>query len=296
MEFTDADVLMGRGKRVGEHPGNVEFREIMNLYRKEYVSANRTVKSAIARKAIAHIRDTGARFLEQVGPNGEWVLVEETRVIEKACQALREKVVPRSRKPQPKATKPPVKKKNPSTAKKSKTVKSSKTKARRSSPVLSESDDEDGALAILASMRKKIIQDESPILRIYQANDNDMLYKLFKFNRQHGHCAVPPDWADDTQLADWCTWQRQVYRETNAGYRKPLTKETERIEKLQDVGFVWDYDAWIWDRNYAALKLSPSQPPESVQIWLDDVRAQHREGRVSKARLEQLRRVGIVLY
>lgn len=46
------DVLMGRGKATTQHPGNVQFRRFVDIYREEYRAAGRTGKQYIVSKAV----------------------------------------------------------------------------------------------------------------------------------------------------------------------------------------------------------------------------------------------------
>jgi hypothetical protein len=63
----------------------------------EYVACRRAAKPVIARKIMSIVHSRGARFLKRMklSDKGEseiygWVEIEESRVYEKVCQALRE--------------------------------------------------------------------------------------------------------------------------------------------------------------------------------------------------------------
>jgi len=62
---------------------------------------------------------------------------------------------------------------------------------------------------------------------------------LEEYQKEHGNCFVPPMYAKDQGLANWCTKQRRMYK--LAGKESPswpLT--TERIRILNGMGFSWD--------------------------------------------------------
>jgi hypothetical protein len=88
------DVLLGRGKQISEWPGNVHFRQVVNKFRVEYVTANRDSKVSIAKRVIALIHKDGGRFLQETEPgSGDYYSISKARAVEKCCQALREKQI-----------------------------------------------------------------------------------------------------------------------------------------------------------------------------------------------------------
>lgn len=102
-KILEEDVLMGRGKRVSEWPGNIHFRQVINRFRDDYSKAARSKKVEIAKQVMACIHEIGGRFLKENedevtsnanssgGSSTTWVVVEPARAVEKTCQALREK-------------------------------------------------------------------------------------------------------------------------------------------------------------------------------------------------------------
>lgn len=70
------------------------FRQIINKFRHEYVSAARDRKVVIALRVIDIVAKNGSRFLQETEPgSGQYYRISDARAIEKCCQALREKVV-----------------------------------------------------------------------------------------------------------------------------------------------------------------------------------------------------------
>lgn len=60
---------------------------------------------------------------------------------------------------------------------------------------------------------------------------NDMLQRLVKYKKKHGHCDVPSSCPSEPDLANWVANQR---------HRKKLgSLAVERMRKLEAVGFVW---------------------------------------------------------
>jgi len=68
---------------------------------------------------------------------------------------------------------------------------------------------------------------------------------LRTFKRQHGHCLVPR-WhmQGKYKLGQWVAVQR--YRKANLS--------SERMRRLDDIGFVWSWRDLLWEKNFAALK------------------------------------------
>jgi len=101
---TDSDVLFGRGSAISSHPGNVRFRSIVESHKPEFRSADRMGKRPIAQKIVnaIHREPTNGWFLmeDPEAPESEasdainlrsWVIVDNTKAINKTMHRLREK-------------------------------------------------------------------------------------------------------------------------------------------------------------------------------------------------------------
>jgi hypothetical protein len=88
----DTDVLLGRGNGIANYPGNLMFREVVSEHRKAYECAYRCEKQRVAHEVINQISkfDPPGRFIE-LTKEGTYILVPFEKVLEKTCQALREK-------------------------------------------------------------------------------------------------------------------------------------------------------------------------------------------------------------
>lgn len=88
------DVLLGRGSGPNDHIGNINFRKLISTRRKEYNGTNaRVEKGRIAKEIIdyVHSLDPPGRFLEKLDRNStSWVVVKQSKALEKAKQALRQ--------------------------------------------------------------------------------------------------------------------------------------------------------------------------------------------------------------
>lgn len=122
-----------------------------------------------------------------------------------------------------------------------------------------------------------------------------MFAALSEYKRQHGHCEVPDDHSANPQLGFWVSTQRQA--------RKNGKISKGRLQRLDEIGFVWEpYDAF-WEEMYGALvaykrqhgdcnvplfwKLNPT-----LGRWMANQR--ERQGQLAPGRIRRLEKLGIV--
>lgn len=89
--FNDADVLAGRGGGTNVHPGNRNFRDLINLHRRAYLKARKNDKPAISRAIVRSVRDNNGRFLKKDDKSGLWFEIGDDAAREKTSQALRQR-------------------------------------------------------------------------------------------------------------------------------------------------------------------------------------------------------------
>jgi hypothetical protein len=88
--FTNKDIINGRGQGVQRHPGNVMFRKLVNVHKQTYVQAPWKDKEKITKGIVAALRQFGARFLEFHTGAGCYREIEYKKALYKTSQALRE--------------------------------------------------------------------------------------------------------------------------------------------------------------------------------------------------------------
>jgi hypothetical protein len=78
----------------------------------------------------------------------------------------------------------------------------------------------------------------------------DRLEDLNVFQREHGHTRVPRAYKPDPALGDWVHSQRGNFRD-----KSPALVETDRLTKLQAIGFEFKVDKGhkSWDEHYKQL-------------------------------------------
>jgi len=89
--FDDNDVLSGRGGGTNVHPGNRNFRDLINLHRRAYLKARKNDKPAISRAIVRTIRESNGRFLKKDEKSGLWFEIGDDAAREKTSQALRQR-------------------------------------------------------------------------------------------------------------------------------------------------------------------------------------------------------------
>jgi hypothetical protein len=70
------DILVGRGKPIGGHLGNVQLRRLVDHYLDEYEHATKQEKTLIATRIVNETKKYPTRFLKR-NPDGWWVEVPD---------------------------------------------------------------------------------------------------------------------------------------------------------------------------------------------------------------------------
>eukprot|EP00980_Cylindrotheca_fusiformis_P008259 scaffold1736_cov127-Cylindrotheca_fusiformis.AAC.73 len=96
--------------------------------------------------------------------------------------------------------------------------------------------------------------DSNPTLkfRAYQAeNWSEKFEELIEFRNKYGHCLVPNSFKENPTLAQWVKRQRYQYKLKQEGKRS--TVSDERVEALEEIGFVWDSHKVVWEERLTEL-------------------------------------------
>ena len=91
IDFEDNDVLSGRGGGTNVHPGNRNFRDLINLHRRAYLKARKNDKPAISKAIVRAIRESGGKFLKKNNRDNLWYEIGDSAAREKTSQALRQR-------------------------------------------------------------------------------------------------------------------------------------------------------------------------------------------------------------
>ena len=85
---------------------------------------------------------------------------------------------------------------------------------------------------------------------ISNVTDNwDQRYvELIEYANINGHTLVPSRCQENPALGNWVIQQRISYKQVNHDF---LTKD--RLNKLNNIGFVWDYFEYTWNQRYSEL-------------------------------------------
>ena len=147
-------------------------------------------------------------------------------------------------------------------------------------------------------------------IRTYQADSwDDKLTELKAFRERFGNCLVPHNWSGSITLAQWVKRQRYQYKLKMEGRHSTLTDE--RLQILQELGFVWDSHGAAWEERLNELRSFwmahnhcnvPSKYPENHQlsIWVKCQRRQYKllmrgqRSNMTQQRINDLERLGFV--
>jgi len=90
MNFSEQDVLCGRGGGTLRHTGNKKYRSLIKQSKPVYLISSKNEKTAISRSIVAAIRKSHGRFLERSKNMETWYDIGDAKATEKTSQALRE--------------------------------------------------------------------------------------------------------------------------------------------------------------------------------------------------------------
>ena len=131
----------------------------------------------------------------------------------------------------------------------------------------------------------------------YEAYWEEMFRALLAFKRKHDHCAVPRRWPEDQALSTWVGTQR------GARTRGKLT--SERIRRLEEIGFVWNQHDATWERMFGALsgykhKHGDCNVPRSwkenpaLNAWLGVQRQRWKKNKLRREHTKRLEQLGVL--
>lgn len=84
------DVICGRDSRTHSHPGNKQFRHLVQMYRERYQSTKRRCeKSCMTKEIIRAVVENGGRFLRIDEESGSVMALNASETHEKVSHALR---------------------------------------------------------------------------------------------------------------------------------------------------------------------------------------------------------------
>ena len=93
----DADVLLGRGGRTNNHPGNKKYLEVKDRMQERYLAADKTAKTPISQELVDTVHEWGGRFLKLDSKENKWFEIDEVTARKKCSQTLREINTPEER-------------------------------------------------------------------------------------------------------------------------------------------------------------------------------------------------------
>jgi len=134
-------------------------------------------------------------------------------------------------------------------------------------------------------------------------NWEERYHELQLFKSEHGHTRVPARYKSNPKLGRWVMTQRRQFTVLMQGFPSALT--TERMNRLNEIGFVWALRAdpvTMWNRKFGELKaykrlfgncMVPQryQPNPKLGTWVHTQRRQYKlmlEGKKSAMNNEKI--------
>ncbi|KAL7576262.1 hypothetical protein ACA910_018090 [Epithemia clementina (nom. ined.)] len=90
VEPTDLDVLLGRGGRTNNHPGNKKYLEAKDNMQDKYLKADKNGKTPISQELVDIVKGWRGRFLKLDPSSNRWYEVDNATARKKCSQTLRE--------------------------------------------------------------------------------------------------------------------------------------------------------------------------------------------------------------
>ena len=129
---------------------------------------------------------------------------------------------------------------------------------------------------------------------------------MYDISFQHGNCLVPKNYGP---LGSWVRAQRHEMKENGAmgsAFEDGGLLSSERVQRLDRLGFVWDVHQWQWDQAYHELlqykaEHNHTNVPMSyggLGLWVFNQRSDYNSYRKGKqsgmtpARLDLLQKIG----
>ena len=130
---------------------------------------------------------------------------------------------------------------------------------------------------------------------ILESNWKEMYSKLQVFKENIGHCNVPRNWPENQDLSHWVSTQRSRYRNS--------LLSADRVERLAQIGFVWDTVQTAWEENFSSLVEFnnnyghcnvPDKWPSNLRLshWIGKQRSDWKNQRLSEERIKRLESIG----
>ena len=121
-----------------------------------------------------------------------------------------------------------------------------------------------------------------------------------RYRDSHSDLLVPVHYKDKDgfALGEWIVYNRQRYLGGNL--------PSDRVERLEALGMVWDTGSILWEKSYAAavqyyLENHTLEIPVkyvtpdgmALGVWLGSQRAAYKEGVLTDAQIEKLEALGV---
>ncbi|WP_080126619.1 DEAD/DEAH box helicase [Chlamydia suis] len=132
---------------------------------------------------------------------------------------------------------------------------------------------------------------------VFEEEWEENFLELKRFREERGHCKVPAGYSQNPQLASWVRRQRADFKEGKLA--------EDKIERLEEIGFVWRVFEEAWEENFLELQRFreehghckvPGGYPQNPQLasWVSNQRTDFKEGKLAEDKVARLEEIGFV--
>lgn len=148
---------------------------------------------------------------------------------------------------------------------------------------------------LLSEERFKRLADLGFTFNMHNTSWDNHYESLKKYKHNTGHCNVPEQWNEFDGLGGWVHSQRTRWKKGRL--------EKERIEKLEDIGFIWERHNTAWNekfdklvefkKRYGHCDVPPGWPGHpKLAEWTYQQRKHKKNGKMPNERIKRMEKIG----
>ena len=165
-----------------------------------------------------------------------------------------------------------------------------------------------GRPSSMSEKRIKALESIGFVFRVHEETWNQRFLELKQYIRDFGDCLVPKKFPSNPVLAKWVEMQRSQYKYLHDGRRSHLSPE--RIQLLEEVGFVWNVHKYKWNLKMQELMEFyeinghcnvPNKKNRQLATWIRRQKSEYRKfmngekAQMDDERVALLKAVGVEL-
>ncbi|MCU7667753.1 Helicase associated domain protein [Bacillus thuringiensis] len=147
----------------------------------------------------------------------------------------------------------------------------------------------------LTEIEVKTLNDLGFVWNTIDSSWENMFQQLVEYRKKYGDCFVPSDYPENRSLGNWVFNIRSKYSENKLSI--------EKINKLNEIGFVWNVSKHVWNLKYNELLLFKKthgnllvEKKHNTQLfhWVLRQRNNYKQGKLATEKFEKLNDIGFI--